>query len=246
MYIFARHPSVDKYDLSSLAFIVYGSAPVIEEVPRLIKQRIGVKVICQTYGMTEAMSLIVQPKSGTIAPYSIGKLRPGTLGKVVDLNTGIALPAGQRGEMMFKTITTLKGYVNDAAATKAVFDADGFMHAGDMGYYNESGEWFYVERIKELIKCNNVNISPTEMETIILLHPAVREVCVIGKPDEDAGELPMAFIIRNGDVSADEIVSHTAKHLAAPKCLYGGVRFVDSLPKTNLGKNVRRKLKELL
>lgn len=199
------------------------------------------------YGLTEATGLLAQSKSGHVTPNSLGKLRPGAIGKVVDPDSGRTLPPNKHGEMMFKSCHNLKGYVNNTAATEAIYDADGFIHTGDIGYYNESKEWFFVERMKELIKYNTICISPTQMEMIIAMHPAVEEVCVVGKPDRDTGEVPMAFIVKNvNDISLEEIGVHLAKYLAPPRCLYGGIRFVDSLPKNYLGKFLRKDLRKML
>lgn len=212
----AKSPLVDQYDLSSLLVIGCGAAPLSKDVSDAVKARLNVFEIAQGYGMSEMTLSVLAQTLENNKPGSVGSLRPGTYGKVIDLETGQALGPNRRGEMCFKGNIIMKGYVNNSEATKDTIDAEGWLHTGDIGYYDEDQEWFIVDRIKELIKYKGYQVPPAEIEAILLTHPEILDAAVIGVPDERAGELPFAFVVRkpNGKLTKQDVIAYVASKCA--------------------------------
>uniref|UniRef100_A0A1Y9IVT1 Luciferin 4-monooxygenase n=1 Tax=Anopheles minimus TaxID=112268 RepID=A0A1Y9IVT1_9DIPT len=239
----AKHPAVPEYDLSSVQTIACGAAPLSREVEQLIFARLPSIRIRQGYGMSETTQAITFYDGDTPKPGSIGKVRAGQLGKVVDPDTGRALGPDQHGELCFKGTLIMKGYIGG----ERVIDADGWLHTGDIGYYDADGDFFIVDRLKELIKYKAFQVAPAELEALLLSHPGVKDCAVVGKTDERVGELPTAFVVRaeGSTVSETELIRHVEERVSNEKRLRGGVRFVEEIPKTASGKILRRTLREL-
>lgn len=200
----AKSPLVDKYDVSSLLLIGCGAAPLSKEIGDAVRSRLNVVAIRQGYGMSEMTFSVLTQTEGFEKVGSVGSLRAGVWGKVIDPETGKALGPNQRGEMCFKGSAIMRGYVRNPAATKETIDKDGWLHTGDVGYYDDDGEWFIVDRLKELIKYKGFQVPPAEIESILLTHPDINDAAVIGIPDENAGELPFAFVVRKSNSNLTE------------------------------------------
>lgn len=200
----AKSPLVDKYDVSSLIIIGCGAAPLSKEIGDAVKARLNILALRQGYGMSEMTLSVLAQTEGFEKVGSVGTLRPGTWGKVIDPETGKALGPNQRGEMCFKGSPIMRGYIRNPMATKQTIDADGWLHTGDVGYYDDDGEWFIVDRLKELIKYKGFQVPPAEIEAILLTHPDIIDAAVIGVPDENAGELPFAFVVRKPNANLTE------------------------------------------
>uniref|UniRef100_A0A182T271 Luciferin 4-monooxygenase n=1 Tax=Anopheles maculatus TaxID=74869 RepID=A0A182T271_9DIPT len=247
----AKHPLVDSYDLTSVRTIICGAAPLSRETEELLLQRLPhVQHIRQGYGMSELTLATLIQSGDDHKPGSVGRVQIGTQVKVVDPTTGKSLGPNVRGELCFRGTQVMKGYIGDDQATRHTIDADGWLHSGDVGYYDEDGEFFVVDRLKELIKYKGYQVPPAEIEAVLLTHPAVLDAAVIGVPDEAAGELPLAFVVRQPNdagaaVTEPEIVKFVAERASAAKRLHGGVRFIDAIPKNLSGKVLRRELREL-
>ena len=141
----------------------------------------------------------------------------------------------------------MKGYIDNAKATAETITSDGWLHSGDIAYYDDSERFYIVDRLKELIKVKGFQVPPAELEDLLRAHPDVLDVGVIGIPDERSGELPLAFIVRKPEkqnLSEDTIHSFVNDHVVEYKRLSGGIRFVDTIPKTASGKILRKELKE--
>jgi acyl-CoA synthetase (AMP-forming)/AMP-acid ligase II len=201
----------------------------------------------QGYGMTEASPVTHfrsltppgKPKAG-----SVGTTVPNTRTRVVDVATREDLGPNQDGEIWVWGPQVMKGYLNNPGATAATVDAEGWLHTGDIGFADEDGYFWIVDRVKELIKYNAYQVAPAELEALLITHPAVADAAVIGVPDEAAGELPKAFVVRKGDVSEDEIMAFVAERVAPYKRIRL-VEFIDQVPKSPTGKILRRMLKTL-
>nr|CAH0113094.1 unnamed protein product [Daphnia galeata] len=178
---------------------------------------------------------------------SIGIVSPFCECKVVDTETDEALGPNQEGEICVRGPIVMKGYIGNEAATKDTVDSNGWLHTGDVGYYDEEGFFYITDRKKELIKFKGLQVSPTELEKILLSHPQVQDAAVAPIPDETAGELPRAYIIKRpgSTLTENEIAKFVADQVSAHKRLRGGVIFVDSIPKTATGKIMRRQLKSV-
>ena len=142
----------------------------------------------------------------------------------------------------------MKGYLNDPEATKQAIDPSGWFHTGDIVYYDEDGDFFVVDRLKELIKVKGYQVSPTELEDLIMSHPAVADAAIIGLPDDYAGELPRAYVVKKPGTSVNEedIKKFLHPKIAPYKHLNGGVYFVESIPKSNTGKTLKKEMKKFL
>ncbi|KAH8417674.1 hypothetical protein KR222_004012 [Zaprionus bogoriensis] len=247
MVFLAKHPIVDKYDLSSLMILICGAAPLSRETEDQIKQRIGVPFIRQGYGLSESTLSVLVQTDDYCKPGSVGVLKVGIYAKVVDPDTGKILGPNERGELCFKGDGIMKGYIGDTKSTQSAIK-DGWLHTGDIGYYDNEFEFFIVDRIKELIKYKGFQVPPAEIEALLLTHDKIRDAAVIGKPDEEAGELPMAFVVKqaNAQLSAEDVIQFVHESASPAKRLRGGVIFVDEIPKNPSGKILRRVLREML
>ena len=241
----AKHPLVDRFDLSSLRAIVSGAAPMGDEVEDAVKQRLGCQVT-QGYGLTEASPVthfLAQPPEGAPKPGSVGPVIPNTECKIVDLATGEELGPRQEGEVWIRGPQIMQGYLNNPTATAQTVDAEGWLHTGDIGYADEDGYFWMVDRAKELIKFKGLQVAPAELEAVLVSHPAVADAAVIGVPDEEAGELPKAFVVLKGQATAEEIMAYVAEQVAPYKKIRS-VEFIPQIPKSATGKILRRVLKE--
>jgi acyl-CoA synthetase (AMP-forming)/AMP-acid ligase II len=137
----------------------------------------------------------------------------------------------------------MKGYLNRPAATRATITPDGWLRTGDIGYADQDGYLFVVDRLKELIKYKGMQVAPAELEALLLTHPAVADAAVIGSPDEDAGEVPKAFVVKKGEATAEALMGFVAERVAPHKKVRK-LEFVDQIPKSPSGKILRRLLIE--
>jgi acyl-CoA synthetase (AMP-forming)/AMP-acid ligase II len=240
----ARHPAVGKYDLSRLRRVNSGGAPLGEELARAAADRIGCPVM-QGYGLTETSPVTHSggDMPGRVRPGSIGPCLPNTEAKVVDPETGEALGPGGRGEICVRGPQVMKGYLDRPDATAAMIDGEGWLHTGDIGYADAEGDFYIVDRLKELIKYKGFPVAPAELEALLLAHPAVADVAVAGSPDPEAGEVPKAFVVATEPVGAGELIAWTAERVAPHKKIRR-VEFVHEIPRAPSGKILRRILRE--
>ena len=240
----AKQPIVDNYDLSHFATFLVGAAPLGESVARACAERLGC-VVQQVYGLTETSPLThMNPEDpARLKLASVGTCAPNTECKVVDLATGEELSANQQGELWVRGPQIMKGYLNRPDATAATIDRDGWLHTGDIGYADDDGHFYIVDRVKELIKYKGFQVAPAELEAVLLSHPAVADAAVIPSPDEEAGEVPKAFIVLKGDITPDEIMAYVAERVA-PQKKVRRVEIIEQIPKTASGKILRRLLVE--
>jgi acyl-CoA synthetase (AMP-forming)/AMP-acid ligase II len=163
--------------------------------------------------------------------------------KVVDSATGETLPAHQRGEILIRGPNVMRGYLNRPEETRAVLEPDGWLHTGDLGYADANGRCFVVDRLKELIKYKGYPVAPVELEGLLLSHPQVADACVVARADAEAGEVPKAFVVAKGSVSAEALIEFVASNVAPYKRIRA-VEFIDALPRSPAGKLLRRVLVE--
>ncbi|KAL7043366.1 hypothetical protein ACKWTF_001472 [Chironomus riparius] len=241
----AKTPLFNKYDLSSLKIIVCGAAPLSREVEDQVRERFNNEIfVMQAYGQTEATLGVLFCDVVSAKPGSVGELVKGTYGKVID-GDGKSLGPNKVGELCFKGPLTMIGYRNNPGETASTIDKKGWLHSGDLGYYDEDYQFYIVDRLKELIKYKGYQVPPAELEGVLLSHPKIKDAGVIGIPDEVAGELPFAFVVKEGDLTGQEVKDFVAKTVSNPKWLRGGVKFIDEIPKNPSGKILRREMKEL-
>lgn len=240
----AKHPLVDRFDLSRLRVLFSGAAPLGESLARAASARLNCEVI-QGYGLTETSpaSHVRRGEMRTQKPGSVGAPIPGTECKVVDTVTGAELGPMEQGEICIRGPQVMKGYLNQPGATRAMIDADGWLHSGDIGYADADGDFFVVDRLKELIKYKGLQIAPAELEATLLTHPSVADAAVIPMADEEAGEVPKGFVVLKSETTADQIMAFVAERVAPYKKLRA-VQIVDQIPKSPSGKILRRVLVE--
>jgi len=240
----AKDPIVDNYDFSTLKTIFSGAAPLGAELTRECIERIGCS-IRQGYGMTETSPVTHSSPADAskMKLGSIGPPAPNTECKLVDPATGAELGPNQEGEICVRGPQVMKGYLNNPQATARTIDADGWLHTGDIGYADDDGHFYIVDRVKELIKYKGFQIAPAELEAILVTHPAIADAAVIPLPDDEAGEVPKAFVVLKSEASAEMIKDFVATRVAPYKKIRE-IEFIDQIPKSLSGKILRRVLVE--
>jgi acyl-CoA synthetase (AMP-forming)/AMP-acid ligase II len=238
----AKHPLVQKYDLSRLRWIFSGAAPLGADVALACATRLGCSVR-QGYGLTETSPAThIMPVPPALQKHgSVGPPVPNTDVRVADVITGTPLGTGETGEIHIRGPQVMKGYLNNPAATAAMIAPDGWLRTGDIGFADDDGYFHIVDRAKELIKYKGYQVPPAELEALLLTHPAIADAAVIGVPDEEAGEVPMAFVVARDILTPHEVMDFVAAHVAP----YKKLRFVEfrhSIPKSPSGKILRRVL----
>ncbi|KAK4414146.1 4-coumarate--CoA ligase-like 9 [Sesamum alatum] len=236
---------VAKYDLSSLQVLGCGGAPLGKEVSGRFREKFPQVEILQGYGLTESSggaTRTIGPEEAT-RHGSAGRLSENMEAKIVDPQTGEALPPGQRGELWLRGPAIMKGYAGDDAATAATLDSEGWLKTGDLCYFDSDGFLFIVDRLKELIKYKAYQVPPAELEHLLQSIPEVADAAVIPYPDEEAGQIPMAYVVRKpgSTISAAEIMDSIAKQVAPYKRIRR-LAFINSIPKSPAGKILRREL----
>ena len=235
---------VKEYDLSALRLCFVGAAPMSADLQTKLETTIDVATV-QGYGLTESSPATNADYMETDLkkPGSIGPPLPDTEEKVVDLEAGEReMPRGELGELVIKGPQVMKGYWNNPEATADTL-RDGWLHTGDIASMDDEGYVRIVDRKKELIKYKGFQVAPAELEGLLLEHPAVSDAAVIGVPDDEAGEVPKAFVVASGAVSPGEIMEWVAGQVAGFKQVRQ-VEFLEQIPKNPSGKVLRRVLVE--
>ncbi|MBE7471136.1 MAG: 4-coumarate--CoA ligase family protein [Anaerolineae bacterium] len=240
----AKHPLVDKYDLSKLKSILSGAAPLGKDVTQACATRLNC-LVRQGYGLTETSPVthFTPNDPARIKDGSIGPLVAATECRIIDYNTDAELGPNQEGELWIRGPQVMQGYLNRPDATRAVIDPDGWFRTGDIGYADEDGYFYIVDRLKELIKYKGLQVAPAELEAVLLSHPAVADAAVIPSPDEEAGEVPKAFVVLRGEAAPDELMAFVAERVAPYKRIRR-LETIDQIPKSASGKILRRLLVE--
>lgn len=240
----AKHPLVDKYDLGHLRMLFSGAAPLGEGVARAAGSRLGCSVF-QGYGLTETSPVThsTRPDRPGVKLGGIGQPLPNTEVKVADLSTGADLGPGQQGEICIRGPQVMRGYLNRPDATRAMIDDEGWLHTGDVGYADEEACFFVVDRVKELIKYKGLQIAPAEIEAVLLSNPQVADAAVIPVPDEEAGEVPKAFVVLKEGARPEDVLAYVAERVAPYKKIRH-LEVTDQIPKSPAGKILRRLLVE--
>ena len=239
----AKHPLVDEFETDSLNVIFSGAAPLSAELGQEAEDRLGCSVI-QGYGMTELSPVSHATIPGQGKPGSSGVTVSNTECRIVDAE-GNDLGVDEDGELWIRGPQVMKGYLNNEEATAATIDADGWLHTGDVAHLDEDGHIYIVDRIKELIKFKGFQVPPAELEGLLLTHPAVADSAVIGIPDDEAGEIPKAFItLKPGaEATAEEIQEFVKGQVATYKQIRL-LEFLPEIPKSASGKILRRELRD--
>jgi acyl-CoA synthetase (AMP-forming)/AMP-acid ligase II len=246
--ILLNHPRVTETDFSRLKYITYGASPIPLELMREAMRVIGCGFV-QMYGMTETSGTIValDPEDhvpeGSPRMRSVGKPLAGVELKIID-EAGNPVAAGAVGEIATRSSKNMRGYWNNADATAATIDADGWLRTGDAGYLDEDGYLYIHDRVKDMIISGGENVYPAEVENALYSHPKVADVAVIGIPDEKWGEAVKAcVVVKPGEeLTEAELIAHARQHIAGYKCPKS-VDFIPALSRNPSGKILRRELR---
>jgi acyl-CoA synthetase (AMP-forming)/AMP-acid ligase II len=239
----AGDPRIAEHDLSSLGVVATGGAHLAPGIERRVSERLGC-VACQGYGMTEATATISAPLARANTPGRVGWLAPGTEARLVDPLSAADAAPGEPGELWVRGPQVMEGYHGLPDATAAILTPDGWLRTGDLVAIGDDGELEIRDRLKELIKVKGASVAPAELELVLRQHPAVRDAGVVGVPDPERGEAPIAFVVADGPSDPDELLSFVAERLARYKHPRE-VILVERLPRTPAGKLLRRELRGL-
>jgi 4-coumarate--CoA ligase len=252
-----RDPIVDDYDLSHIQRISSGAAPLSKEILELLERKFPHTGFKQGYGMTESCSCITgHPPQFYAYEYaaSVGQIVPSTSVKIIK-EDGEEAGVDEAGEILAKGPQITMGYLNNEKATRETFDTQGYLHTGDQGMINPQGLLTITDRIKEMVKVNGHAVAPAELEDLLLGHPSIDDVAVLGIPDAVSGEAPKAFVVLKAGYSANnnntgtvektgrELLNYVKEKKIRYKWLTE-IEFVEVIPKSPSGKILRRALRE--
>ncbi|OBJ55139.1 class I adenylate-forming enzyme family protein [Mycobacterium sp. 1423905.2] len=236
----ATHPDLESYDLTSLRFIMWGATPVTASIAETVTRRTGVGWV-PAYGTTELPVIACNPLIGARLD-AVGPAVPGVQLRIVSLDDGRPVTAGEVGEIQARSAALMAGYLPSEATADVI--EQGWYRTGDVGWLDRNGWLRITDRLKEMIKVRGFQVAPAEIETVLHGHPAVRDCAVFGVPDAANGEAVVAAVATQASVEAAELVARVDARLASYKRV-SRVVFVPDIPRLPSGKVLRRVLKEL-
>lgn len=237
----AKHPMVSDYDLSFVKQVNSGAAPLGADIAEAMGKRLGTAAT-QGFGMTELSPVSQMTPPGRGRAGASGQTIPNTRARIVDPETLRDRAPGDDGELWIQGPQVMKGYLNNPAATAATITPEGWLRTGDIGHFDADGYLYITDRLKELIKVKGFQVAPAELEALLLTHPAITDAAVIGVPDAQSGEVPMAFI--TGPTPPD--LAQVQEFLGPKIAHYKQIRHlqvIDRIPKSTSGKILRRLLR---
>jgi benzoate-CoA ligase len=241
-----RRENGSEFDLSSVRHAISAGEALPAPLLERFKQRFGIEIL-DALGSTETLQMVISNRPGEVRPGSSGKVIPGYEARIVD-DQGEPVPPGEIGSLLIKGDSTCVGYWNQHEKTKETFQGHWF-RTGDKYYQDEDGYFWYAGRSDDLFKVNGRWLSPTEVESALIAHPAVREAAVVARDDESGLTKPAAYVVVNSNVSPTDAVRRELQDWVGQKI--GSykrprwVEFLPELPKTATGKLQRFKLREL-
>jgi long-chain acyl-CoA synthetase len=239
------HPSIEKYDLSSMNRCVVGAAPLPDELHRRFESRLNIEMI-EAYGLSESCSAVACTHDGWIRKSGSAGTAVGRANIKIFDDEDNELPPHEPGEIVINGPIVMKGYHKRPEETAEILRG-GWLHTGDIGYLDEDGYLFITDRKKDMIIKGGENIFPSEMENILHKHNQIAEAAVIGIPDEKYGEEVMAFVVKQpgSEVTEEEIIAHCQERYSKFRCP-SKVRFMDNLPKSLVGKILKKELRTMV
>jgi long-chain acyl-CoA synthetase len=238
-----KQPDVDRRDISSVMFCLSAATKMPENLIRQVEEQLKWRY-AEAWGLTEVSCV------GTTAPYT--ETRIGSCGrgmddadvKVID-DKGDTLPPGEQGELCVKGSCVTNGYLNKPEATREAFDPDGWFHSGDIAYMDEDGYAYIVDRKKDMINVGGEKVFPSEVEDMMLEHPKIKDLVIVGIPDDLKGEAPKAFVVpKEGETVTLEEIKEYCKKRMAPYKVPSALEILDEIPRLASGKALRRQLRD--
>ncbi len=238
---------LSEFDFSSLRLAVTGAAVVPVELVVRMREQLGIESVVTGYGLTETTGIVSMCRHDDdpeIIAHTSGRPIPGVEMKIVDAD-GNAVPTGERGEILARGYQVMIGYFDNPAATAETIDADGWLHTGDVGYVDDADNVTITDRIKDMFIVGGFNAYPAEIEELMLEHPDVAQVAIVGVPDARMGEVGMAFVVPTvgHEVDPDAVLEWARRHMANYK-VPRHLEVVDALPLNASGKVLKFELRE--
>ncbi|CAL9155184.1 4-coumarate--CoA ligase-like 4 isoform X1 [Musa acuminata AAA Group] len=234
--------------LGRLRRALSGGAPLRREVIEGFREKYPAVEILQGYGLTETTGIGASTDSAEESRRygTAGMVSPNTEARIVDPDSGAALPVNRTGELWLRGPYVMKEYFKKPEATRTTLVEDGWLRTGDLCYIDEDGYLFVVDRLKELIKYKGYQVAPAELEALLLTHPDIADAAVIPYPDKEAGQIPMAYVVRKdgSNLSEEEVIKFVGRQVAPYKRIRK-VAFVFAIPKNPSGKILRKDLVKL-
>ncbi|XLU93055.1 hypothetical protein S245_007407 [Arachis hypogaea] len=238
----SKNPAVEEYDLSSIRMVMSGGAPLATDIEEAFHSRLARAILRQALGMTESgpvisMSLSFAKHPMTTKLGSCGTVIRNAEMKIIDPLTGSSLSYNTPGEIC----------IRGEQIMKEAIDEEGWLHTGDIGYVDDDDELFVVDRLKELIKFKGFQVAPVELEVLLMSHPSIEDAAIVPQKDDVAGEVPVAFVVKssNDPITEDAVKDFIANQVVFYKRLHR-VIFIDAIPKSSIGKILRKELKAKL
>ncbi|KAG9134001.1 hypothetical protein Leryth_004695 [Lithospermum erythrorhizon] len=235
--------------LRSLKQVSSGAAPLTTKLIQELVQALPHVDFIQGYGMTETTAVATRGyNTKDLKNYtSVGLLAPNSEAKVVDFVSGATMPPGGVGELWLRSPGVMNGYLNNIKETMSTVDTEGWLHTGDIVYFDQDGYLYVIDRLKEVIKYKGFQISPADLESVLMSHPEVADAAVTAVTDEEAGEIPVAFVVRKkgSELSEESLMDFVATKVSPYKKVRK-VCFTNSVPRSAAGKIIRRELKMIL
>jgi fatty-acyl-CoA synthase len=243
-----NHPNFTKYNLTSLRTGMTGASPASVRMINDVRSKMGIKTICNGYGMTEnsgATTMTCGADSAEVMAKTTGKPLPGVEIKIVDLKTKRDLPKNQIGELCTRGWIVMKGYYKMENETAKCFDENGWFHTTDLGYIDDEDNFVITGRIKDMFISGGTNVYPAEVENFLYTFPKIHQVAIVSVPDERMGERGMAFVIlKEGQTSSEKEILDFCKDKIANYKIPKYVKFVNEIPMAGVGKVQKFKLQE--
>ena len=243
-----NHPRLTEFDLGSLRTGMTGAGPASVQMINDVREKMGIRILCNGYGMTEnsgATTMTSFSDSPELMATTTGPAFPDVKIKIVSTVTGKEMPTGEIGEICVKGWIVMKGYYKMPEETVRCFDADGWFHTGDLGFLDKDGNFSITGRLKDMFISGGTNVYPTEVENFLYTFPKIKQVAVIGVPDERMGEVGFAFVVlKTGEKTTREEIRQYCKANIANYKIPKYYQFVDEIPMTGVGKIQKFKLEE--
>ncbi|KAJ2482832.1 hypothetical protein IWW56_000840 [Coemansia sp. RSA 2131] len=246
----SKDPRVAQYDLSSMHTILSGGAALSPTLIETTEERLKGVCVVQGYGMSEMSPAITMLSTVHKNAASVGILLPNCQAKIID-SEGTEVGPNTHGELCFRGPNVMPSYYNNPQATRDIFDDDGFLHTGDIGYIDVAGFFYITDRKKEIIKYKGFQVAPSELEGLLAEHPDIHDAAVIAVYDtSQATEIPRAYFVLKHRGAGDEeraqrIVEWLHERVAKYKRLRGGFVLIDHIPRSPAGKIIRNTLKDM-